>query len=624
MKPAVLDITREGTLGGETHKMGIADPVHIMRLLTDLYSDAELAVIREYSTNAWDSHVMAGNTNPIEITLPGPFANFFKVRDYGTGLSKDEVVRIYSQYGASTKSDSNDFNGMMGIGSKAALTYTNQFTVTAVKNGVKTIVSFTRNQDNSNSVTIVAEMPTTESNGVEVTIPAKIGNRLADKAARFYMFWEPGTVLVNGKQPVHAVGDEIISGIRLVEKINRDYIVMGKVAYPVKDGFLYSRAYYQTFGVIIEVPIGSVSFTPSREDLSYDKMTNETLSREGKRFIDALGAKARTDVDAQPNAIAGYRTAQKWNDRFRILRINSWKGNDFPYAVSVGLHTTYQPYARRWSVENNVNKIHFSSVDKVLVVENFTPKNVSQTIKDKVKTYIGTSGITGDIRYIHFLPGTITDPMLDGIYKVDFATDIHPIKLNTGPRQTVKRAAKYDVVDPTTNTVQQTDKVDVGKPIYFFSPSEEFSRKTLTALFSDATLVEIGINRWEKFKRDFPKAKHVRTEIKDRITASRDALTQDDIDVLGLEWREKVKSLDPTKVNDPELARLISLPVDTPTIKAWTKAQQQAANLSVSYTPIPDNNYIRRYKLLDSLVYVYDNEHIYYYLNAAYAAMKEN
>ena len=38
---------------------------HLMAVLTDLYSDPVLAVIREYATNARDSHIEAGNPDPI-------------------------------------------------------------------------------------------------------------------------------------------------------------------------------------------------------------------------------------------------------------------------------------------------------------------------------------------------------------------------------------------------------------------------------------------------------------------------------------------------------------------------------------------------------------------------------
>src|SRR5262245_34262870 len=114
MKPTerVLDV--DSTLAGENVRMGIDTSAlqHIISVLTDLYSDPELAVIREYSTNALDAHRDAGNPLPIEVTLPTPLAPLFKVRDYGDGLDAEDIRNIYSRYGTSTKRDSNDVVGM--------------------------------------------------------------------------------------------------------------------------------------------------------------------------------------------------------------------------------------------------------------------------------------------------------------------------------------------------------------------------------------------------------------------------------------------------------------------------------------------------------------------------------
>ena len=48
-----------------------SDLSHIMGILrSQIYSDKLLAVIREYSTNAADANIEAGNSNPIDVQLP--------------------------------------------------------------------------------------------------------------------------------------------------------------------------------------------------------------------------------------------------------------------------------------------------------------------------------------------------------------------------------------------------------------------------------------------------------------------------------------------------------------------------------------------------------------------------
>jgi hypothetical protein len=101
--------TREydGNLQGETIAVGIKDVRLIIDRLTDMYSDREMAVLREYSCNALDAHIEAGITSPIEVSTPGPLAPFLTIRDFGVGLCLEDIREIYSQYGASTKRNTN-------------------------------------------------------------------------------------------------------------------------------------------------------------------------------------------------------------------------------------------------------------------------------------------------------------------------------------------------------------------------------------------------------------------------------------------------------------------------------------------------------------------------------------
>ncbi len=103
---------------------------HIMSVLTKLYSDEYLAVIREYSTNARDAHIAADKADqPILVTLPTALNPTLVITDNGVGLSRDELVNVYSKYGASTKRQTNQQVGSFGLGCKSAFTVAGQFTV---------------------------------------------------------------------------------------------------------------------------------------------------------------------------------------------------------------------------------------------------------------------------------------------------------------------------------------------------------------------------------------------------------------------------------------------------------------------------------------------------------------
>src|SRR5690349_8174125 len=118
MLPSKTDFKQSGSLPGESVKMSFDENSlgFLADVLINLYSDKEMAVIREYSTNARDSHIEAGVDRPIEVTTPSGLSFFLRIKDYGVGLSKEDIIKIYSKYGASTKRYTNKQGGMLGLG----------------------------------------------------------------------------------------------------------------------------------------------------------------------------------------------------------------------------------------------------------------------------------------------------------------------------------------------------------------------------------------------------------------------------------------------------------------------------------------------------------------------------
>ena len=104
------------------------DMRYVASLLRNNYSNPPLAVVREISANALDANQEANATRKVEITIPSRFNPHFCVRDFGSGLSKEDVFGLYSKYGKSTKRSSNNYIGAFGIGKFAPLSYGNNFT----------------------------------------------------------------------------------------------------------------------------------------------------------------------------------------------------------------------------------------------------------------------------------------------------------------------------------------------------------------------------------------------------------------------------------------------------------------------------------------------------------------
>ncbi|MEK6879361.1 MAG: ATP-binding protein [Nanoarchaeota archaeon] len=139
-----------------------------------IYSDPILATCRELLLNAIDSHTEANISNkPIEITLPNRFDSCFKVRDYGKGLSEEEMKDIYTKYFKSTRSTSNKFVGAMGLGSKSFWAVSDSAVTTSYQNGIKRIFNAYIDKSNLGRLQKIAEESTSEPDGLEVIVPVK-------------------------------------------------------------------------------------------------------------------------------------------------------------------------------------------------------------------------------------------------------------------------------------------------------------------------------------------------------------------------------------------------------------------------------------------------------------------
>ena len=131
---------------GEIGEFRIRNSAKAFSILSSgLYANKIRAIIRELSCNAVDSHIAAGKAaTPFDVHLPNSLEPHFSIRDYGTGLDHEQVKNIYTTYFESTKTDSNAYIGALGLGSKSPFSYTDNFTVTAVKNGRKGIYKIGR------------------------------------------------------------------------------------------------------------------------------------------------------------------------------------------------------------------------------------------------------------------------------------------------------------------------------------------------------------------------------------------------------------------------------------------------------------------------------------------------
>lgn len=260
-------------------------------LSSNLYSDKPLAIVREIGCNALDSHFMAGKADvPFKVILPSEMHPWFEVIDYGTGLSDEQVKNVFTTYFESTKTESNDQIGAMGLGSKSPFAYTDAFEVFARQDGVQNQYTCFLNQSGAPEIFLIEQIvdPTLE-NGVTIKVPIKkndfqLFHAAARKAYKFFPV-KPivgaNTANWNWNEPVYGFEG---TNFKTLTNDRTIYALMGPVAYPIDMNQLKGPAAFLTgysqragHGFVVQYKIGDLDVNAGREGLSYDKTTISNL-----------------------------------------------------------------------------------------------------------------------------------------------------------------------------------------------------------------------------------------------------------------------------------------------------------------------------------------------------------
>jgi hypothetical protein len=281
-------------------------------LSSSLYSNPIRAIIRELSTNAYDSHVEAKNTNPFDVHLPTSLEPFFYIRDYGIGLSAEQVENIYITYFDSNKNENNDLVGGLGLGSKSPFSYTQNFTITAIKNGMKSLFSAFINDEGIPAIVKMGEVASNEPSGVEIKFAVdKDFYKFEEEAKYVYKYFSMKPNFIGKKIDIATIEFETKNAIPNLHILkNHSYrtgaiALMGNIPYPINvpnaDRVLGSLKVYQDFAIMIEFPIGDVQFQASREGLHYTKNTVQAIGRKFKELDDSLYSVFQKEMDGYDN-----------------------------------------------------------------------------------------------------------------------------------------------------------------------------------------------------------------------------------------------------------------------------------------------------------------------------------
>ena len=282
-------------------------------LRSKMYSNPIAAICREISCNARDAHREVGKPDlPIHIYLPNRNEPFFKVKDFGPGISPDRMSNIFIKYTASTKRNDNSQTGGFGLGAKTPFAYSDSFTIKTNYNGKQYNYACFIDETKIGKLTLLSESDTTDPNGTEIIVPVKSFDfdafSVASEQATRYWDVKP---IFKGVSIEHSKVNVVLEGPNwsLVHDSNWNAshkAIIDGIAYPLD---FNQHAKYINLSVIrstsrnfhLYFDNGELSLSANREQIYFDKATKEKIDARLANIVAEVKKTVQDGIDACEN-----------------------------------------------------------------------------------------------------------------------------------------------------------------------------------------------------------------------------------------------------------------------------------------------------------------------------------
>lgn len=321
-----------------------------IEMLIGNYASPMDAVIRELYVNASDSHRAAGQTRPVEITMPTNESPFLVVRDFGLGMSPSDMVNVFTRPAASTKRSENTSTGGLGIGAKSPFTVADRFIVRSNKDGVAATLVMAR--IDGHLMHLVNEISATDGgNGVEITVPIEVSKieQWWKALSRVHFWWDKGGARITNAElsPVAlpAWTERILENAAAPgapaavqnQGARSPMVLMGQIGYKIPDGVLTS---FQP--LVYVLPVGAVSISPTRESIVATDENREVLKAvlhawQDEQFHDV----ATTIMDPTTSMVALGEIERDLRNRHLIGHFDEWVRRERNDEMFAGLLPAY-------------------------------------------------------------------------------------------------------------------------------------------------------------------------------------------------------------------------------------------------------------------------------------------
>lgn len=307
----------------------------------NLYKNPERAILQELGSNAFDSHIRAQQTRPFEVTLPSALNPVLIIQDWGMGMSKQDIKKVFSKVGGSDKRGTNDERGGYGLGSKSPLAITPSYSLITVKDGEKHTIAVIRDEDGIPDFKFVGYEKTGEPNGVTVCVPVRDIDAMHAAANNLYITYPQGSVLVNGIAPQYSIHNPEqfqrvgeYGWFALDKRAVADFAtasgeILG-VRYsitPELDGGVVSRV-DNAKRIFLSLPNGDVKVETSREGIRAVSQSREHITRVAEGWMKTFRKESKKHLQGcdRIDALIYYSTLPD----FIREELTTWHGEDIP------------------------------------------------------------------------------------------------------------------------------------------------------------------------------------------------------------------------------------------------------------------------------------------------------
>ena len=369
----------------ETISVGIDEKniAHFFRMIANLYQDPTMAVLREVGANCVDAVIEAGTKDlGWELHLPSSFDANVRFVDHGVGISHEQMIRIYSIIGASSKRGNNDLIGGFGVGKWSLCSLVNNFQAISRFNGTKSQYFISLQSSGLPDIRLIKSEATSERNGFEVKFlcPDRHIQDFNNKVQKAYRFFDvkPKVFVDNKPKAIDFALGEILcedktQGYAIYKKnvyTNESMVVMGGVGYRLPHEhfdkkFSKFKGLFDS-GVILFAPIGEYSITPSREAIQLDDLTTTRLFNKLQAVVDSFIPKLQKDMDVfEGNTWEAKLKLKELREAFSFLpdtlKLN-WKGSPLTAAAMSVKNTKVSLYScsswnKKISVDDSIKNI---------------------------------------------------------------------------------------------------------------------------------------------------------------------------------------------------------------------------------------------------------------------------